>query len=160
MSTIFFSWAVASFVVGFFLFYCQWTLSGFYFNEKNTHTHTHSKRRSIINVIFRRLLFLRNRRGGNGDPTYSLFFLPRLHGALVLLELVAPVRVHAVIVLRPGGRRAPMRVHGQVERTQQRAGQLTVVTATVLFGRAYYDHTALNGSYVFFHSAVKKKKKN
>lgn len=85
--------------------------------------------------------------------TYSLFFLPRFHGGLVFLELVAPVRVHPMVVLLLGGRRAPVRVHRQVKCAQEGAGQLTVVPATVLFGRADDHHAAFHGGYVLVHSA-------
>lgn len=89
------------------------------------------------------------------ENTHSLFFLPRFHGALVLLKLVTPVRVHPMVVQRPGGRRTPVRVHRQVERAQQVAGQLTFVPAAVFFGRSDDHHAALDGRDVFLDSAVK-----
>lgn len=99
---------------------------------------------------------------GNNHPiecTYSLFFLPRFHGALVLLELVTPVRIHAMVVQRSGGRRTSVRVYCQVERAQQGAGQLTIVPAAVLFGRSHDHHASFDGCYVFFHTAESEKLK-
>lgn len=89
--------------------------------------------------------------------TYSLFFLPRFHSTLVFLELVAPVRVHPMVVQRSSGRRTPVCIHRQVKCAQQGAGQLTVVPAAVLFGRTDDHHAAFNGGNIFFHSAVTKK---
>jgi len=51
-----------------------------------------------------------------------------------------------------------MRVHRQVERAQQCAGQLTVVPAAVLFWCTDDHHATFDGRYVFFHSAEKYKK--
>jgi len=58
-----------------------------------------------------------------------------------------------MVVQRPGGRRTPVRVHRQVERAQQRAGQLTVVPTSVFFGRADDHHAAFDRRDVFLHPA-------
>lgn len=46
-----------------------------------------------------------------------------------------------------------MRVHRQVERAQQRASQLTVVSASVFFRRTDDHHAAFDRRDIFFHSA-------
>jgi len=71
-----------------------------------------------------------------------------------------------MVVVLLGGRRTPVRVHRQVKSAQEVAGQLTVVLATDLFGRADDHHAAFHGGYVLVHLAeignlpLEKKKHN
>lgn len=76
--------------------------------------------------------------------TYDLSPFPGLHGHFVLFELVTPVRVDLLVVVRLAGRGAALRVHRDVVAAQRVGAEAAVVAAGLGLGHAH-DHQSLLG---------------